>query len=164
MSLGIGVGTTNADGLVEARLARMASCDRTKFLLVIPAALNSRRAGQAGIQPLLCFGLFKSRASTRPTDERVTFFACPTKVTKEMHPGSRALRATRYGFARSCRGSLEGHPVHSRTRAHPARDPTGESVMPSPRLTGTRGQKPGQKQSRARPIARPRKQRACFLL
>ncbi|RJG35796.1 hypothetical protein D1Z90_20775 [Motilimonas pumila] len=30
--------------------------------------------------------------------------------------------------------------VHSRTRAHPARDPTGESVMPSPRLTGTRDQ------------------------
>jgi len=55
-----------------------------------------------------------------------------------MHPGSRALRATRYGSARSGRGSLDGHPAHSRTRARPARDPAGDSGLPSPRLTGPR--------------------------
>jgi len=42
-----------------------------------------------------------------------------------MHPGSRALRATRCGCARSGRGSLDGLPAHSRTRARPARDPHG---------------------------------------
>jgi len=42
-----------------------------------------------------------------------------------MHPGSRALRATRCGSARSGRGSLDGHPAHSRTRAHPCARPCG---------------------------------------
>ena len=42
-----------------------------------------------------------------------------------MPPGSRALRATRCGCARSGRGSLDGHPAHSRTRAHPCARPYG---------------------------------------
>jgi len=39
-------------------------------------------------------------------------------------------------FARSGRGSLDGHPAHSRTRARPARDPAGFYGLPSPRQTG----------------------------
>ena len=42
--------------------------------------------------------------------------------------------------ARSGRGSLDGHPAHSRTRAHPARDPTGGSGLTPPRLTGPKSQ------------------------
>ena len=42
-----------------------------------------------------------------------------------MHPGSHALRASRGGCARSDRGSLDGLPAHSRTRAHPCARPYG---------------------------------------
>jgi len=55
--------------------------------------------------------LVKCRASTRPAAERVAFFSCEKKVTKETHPGRHALRAScppgarmRYG------GSLTVHP------------------------------------------------------
>ena len=77
-------------------------------MLVIPAALNSG-AGQAGIQ--LFAARLKCKASTRPAGERVTFFACAKKVTKETHPRWRGLRPS---MASDCasggRVPLTGHP------------------------------------------------------
>ena len=73
--------------------------------LVIPA--------QAGIQFLASFFMFalERRASTRPAGERVTFFACAKKVTKETHPRWRGLRPSlASNFASSGRVPLTGHP------------------------------------------------------
>src|SRR5262249_55733706 len=79
------------------------------------------------------------RASTPPAEERVTFFACAKKVTKETHPGRRALRASCPAGARAATGFAQRTPVCAqRTGAHPARHPSDFSSARSPRLTGPR--------------------------
>ena len=60
---------------------------------------------------MLCASIFTSRASTRPAGERVTFFACAKKVTKETHPRCRGLRPSMASdFASGGRVPLTGHP------------------------------------------------------
>ena len=72
-----------------------------------------------------------------------------------MPPGSRALRATRCGSARSGRGSLDGLPAHSRTRAHPCARPY--RAFPACPRRGRRG--PG-----SRATARAKAALLCLLL
>jgi hypothetical protein len=106
-----------------------------------PVTLPSARHSSASWNPALASGCLGARASTRPLGEQVTFFACTKKVTKEMHPGCRALRATRSGYARSCRGSLNAHPCAYNELARILRATlTGLFVMPSPRQTGPENQ------------------------
>ena len=63
---------------------------------------------QAGIHFDL---LGKCRASTRPAGERVTFFACAKKVTKESTPqAARSPGILPSEFASALRGSLNAHP------------------------------------------------------
>src|SRR5512135_355309 len=77
------------------------------FFAVIPA--------QAGIHFDLCL---KRKASTRPAGERVTFFACAKKVTKESTPPvSRSPGILPCDFARLLRGSLSAHPCAHNERA-----------------------------------------------
>jgi hypothetical protein len=88
--------------------------------LVIPA--------QAGIHLALdLLVVHRSRASTRPTAERVTFFACAKKVTKESTP--RMVRPPGLlpsGFARALRRFADGTSLcRQRTGALPARHPAG---------------------------------------
>jgi len=53
----------------------------------------------------------KCRASTRPAGERVTFFACAKKVTKESTPqAARSPGILPSEFASALRGSLSAHP------------------------------------------------------
>jgi len=72
--------------------------------------------------------------------------ACARESNQREHTSGAAPFALRAPGSRGHAGvrSMDIR-VHSRTRAHPARDPTGDSVMPSPRLTGTRDQKTDQK-------------------
>ena len=56
----------------------------------------------------------KAKASAPPAEERVTFFACAKKVTKESTPQmARPPGILPCGSASRLRGSLDAHPVHS---------------------------------------------------
>ena len=70
---------------------------------------------------------------------RAGHFLCLCKESNQRNtPGSHALRAARYGFARSGRGSLDGHPAHRELARILRATLSGDSGLPSPRLTGPR--------------------------
>ena len=82
-----------------------------------PKGERQRGASQAGIQ-FLVLGL-QGRASTRPTGERVTFFACAKKGNQRNTPPSARLPGILPSrSARELRGSLDARPCAFSERAH----------------------------------------------
>jgi len=75
----------------------------------------------------LILQFLKCTASTRPAAERVTFFACAKKVTKESTPpAARSPGILPSDFASVLRWFADSTSVcWQRTGAHPARHPTG---------------------------------------
>jgi hypothetical protein len=132
-----------ASDLAVCRWSRLALRVLPLFACRSTEAGLSTAVGGGHPATLLLLFWFKSRASTRPADERVTFFACPKKVTKEMPPGaalaaSLRIREVMSGFARWTSVSIRELARLLRATLK------GLSVMPSPRLTGTRDQKTDQ--------------------
>jgi len=116
--------------------------------LVLPVCSSFRRRPES-VSSLFC--VRKYRASTRPAGERVTFFACAKKVTKETHPRWRGLRASLPSdFASVLRRFADRTSLCAqRTGAPPARHPSGSSLHTlaapqGPRLGGILPQKPKQ--------------------
>ena len=121
-------------------------CLCPSFPRALSGALNSRRAGHP-VTLLFCFSLrarlplvlwTSGSLSCQQRQESNQRNAAPGAAPSALRaPGTRGHAGVRSMDIR----------VHSRTRAHPARDPMGESVMPSPRLTGTQNQKTDQEPS-----------------
>ena len=78
----------------------------------------------------------RSRASTRPAGERVTFFACAKKVTKESTPQvARLPGILPFRFASGLRGSLTARPCADSELARIPRAPLWAFPPPAPRAT-----------------------------
>jgi hypothetical protein len=84
--------------------------------------------------------LFVKAKLPLPCGERVTFFACAKKVTKETHPGGRAFRTSLCSrFANALRRSADCTSLYSSGRARILRAPLRAfSSAHSPRPTGPR--------------------------
>ena len=101
---------------------------RARAVFVIPA--------QAGIHLDLSFSFLRSRASTRPLAERVTFFACAKKVTKESTPQvSRLPGILPSRSASGLRGSLNVRPCTCSELARILRAPQRAFPPPARRAT-----------------------------